>query len=282
MFLLILLLVFVAVASAVYLLVPVLRIHADSYFKQALKQAEADVDSLFLEMQARQILYVTVFCAGFSLLIGLVLSGGNLISALVCAVLGYFLPRYYFKYQRGRRLDRLNDQLVSAIGMLANSLKAGTNFNQALQLVAEEMPAPISQEFALVMREMELGISMPEALDNLSNRVGSEEFELVVRATNIAQETGGNLAEVFERIARTLRDRTNVLGKIRSLTAEGKMQAIFVGFLPLIVGVFMMVFRPDLMMAFVTSVPGILLIILAFILEFMGIYIIKRVITIEV
>jgi tight adherence protein B len=273
---------FICVTLIGYNLTPLLRRRADQFVNLSLKQAEAYLDSLYLEMQAQQVLYAAVIAsiAGFGL--GLLLSYGALFVGIVFAAIGYFLPNFYFKLQRQRRRDKLNEQLVPAIEMLSNALRAGTNFTQALALIPQEMSAPIGQEINIVLREMELGVTQEAALKNLTQRAQSPEYELVVAATNIARETGGNLAETFDRIAKTIRDRNEVLGKVQALTAEGKMQGIFVGLLPLFLGGALMILDPKMMQPMFATPLGYGLIAAVIILEAMGAYFIKKVITIDV
>lgn len=282
MLLLIISLFFTCVTLLAFLLIPLLRSRADHFLSQSLKQAEAYVDSLYMEIQARQVLYAAAMVSLASFLFGLLLTDGSLLPSLLFAVAGYFMPSFYFKLQRQRRRDKLNEQIVSAIEMVSNALRAGVNFTQALALLPQEMPAPIAQEINIVLREMELGLTLEEALKHLIKRVQSEEYELVATATNIARESGGNLAEVFDRIAQTIRDRSQVLGKIRAQTAEGKMQGIFVGFLPLLLGVAMLLLDPEMMKPMFSSLLGYAIIGAVLVLELMGAYFIKKVITVEV
>lgn len=272
---------FLCVALAAYLLTPLLRMRADHLLEQSLKQTEGYLDSLYMDVQAKQVLYVAAMASAAGFLLGLLLSRGSLVAGALLAVAGYFAPSFYFKLQRKRRHEKLNEQIVGAIEMISNALRAGTNFTQALALVPKEMPAPIAQELTLVLREMELGLSLEEALKHLAQRVQSEEYDLVVTATNIARETGGNLAEVFDRIAHTIRSRNEVLGKIQAQTAEGKMQGIFVGALPLLLGAALLVLDPDKVMPMFTTPIGYVMLAAVLFLEGMGAYFIKKVITID-
>jgi len=270
------------IGIATYALLPLLRFRADQFLKQALKQAEANLDALYLEAQARQVLYFTLLSSVLGLLLGLALTDGSKVAGLLFGAAGYFLPKLYFKIQINRRRDRLNSQLVSAIELVSNALKAGTNFTQAIAMIPKEMPAPIAQEFDLVLREMELGVTLDEALNNLVKRVQSEEFGLVVTATNIARESGGNLAEVFDRIAKTIRERNSMLGKIEAMTSEGKMQGIFVGLLPLGLGGALALIDPETIRPLFATPQGRIIIGAVIVMELMGAFFIKKIITIDV
>lgn len=268
---------FICFTLLTYVLSRVLRLQAESI----LKQAESDLDALYLEMKAKQILYVTIAASVFALIFGFIVTK-ILVFAILCGVAGYFLPKLYFRLQHNKRRDKLNSQIVGAIEMLANALKAGTNFIQAMEMITQEMVPPISQEFSLVIREIQLGLKPEEALNNLARRVGSEEFELVVTATNIARETGGNLGEVYDRISETVRSRHTVLGKIKSLTAEGKMQGLFVGALPFIMGGLFTLIDPESMAPMFTTPLGFILLGAVVFLCLIGNFLIRKVSTIDV
>jgi len=276
------LLIFISVTLLIYELIPIFRLRADTFFQQALKQAESDVESLYLHFQAKQVLHLTIICTLAFLVIGLIVSKGSLIFSALMGVSGFFLPKAFFYIQKARRKDKLNAQLVSAIEMLANAMKAGTNLHQALKLIPQEMETPISQEFALLLREMELGLKLEDALNNLVKRTESSEYELVATAINVSRESGGNLAEVFDRIADTIRERFLMLGKIKTLTAEGRMQGLFVGILPFLLGILMMVIDPDKMVPFFTSFIGYILLGVVLLLVLMGTFLIRKITTIEV
>lgn len=276
------LLIFISVTLLIYELIPVFRLRADTFFQQALKQAESDVESLYMHFQAKQVLHLTIICTLTFLVIGLIVSKGSFIFGALMGVSGFFLPKAFFYIQKARRKDKLNAQLVSAIEMLANAMKAGTNLHQALQLIPQEMETPIAQEFAVLLREMELGLKLEDALNNLVKRTESSEYELVATAINVSRESGGNLAEVFDRIADTIRERFLMLGKIKTLTAEGKMQGLFVGVLPFLLGILMMVIDPDKMVPFFTSFIGYILLGVVLLLVLMGTFLIRKITTIEV
>jgi len=276
------LLIFISVTLLIYELIPIFRLRADTFFQQALKQAESDVESLYLHFQAKQVLHLTIICTLAFLVIGLIVSKGSLIFGALMGASGFFLPKAFFYIQKARRKDKLNAQLVSAIEMLANAMKAGTNLHQALKLIPQEMETPISQEFAVLLREMELGLKLEDALNNLVKRTESSEYELVATAINVSRESGGNLAEVFDRIADTIRERFLMLGKIKTLTAEGKMQGLFVGALPFLLGILMMVIDPDKMVPFFTSFIGYILLGVVLLLVLMGTFLIRKITTIEV
>jgi len=154
------------------------------------------------------------------------LAGGRLIlSALIGAIIGAFLPGLYVRNQKGRRLVRFNDQLPDMLNLVVNGLRAGYSTMQAMEAVSKELPPPICDEFKRVVQEMQLGIPMERALENLLRRIPSEDLDFVVTAINVQREVGGNLAEIMDVISYTIRERVRIKGEIRALTA----QAIYSG-----------------------------------------------------
>ena len=149
------------------------------------------------------------------------LAGGRLIlSALIGAIIGAFLPGLYVRNQKGRRLVRFNDQLPDMLNLVVNGLRAGYSTMQAMEAVSKELPPPICDEFKRVVQEMQLGIPMEKALENLLRRIPSEDLDFVVTAINVQREVGGNLAEIMDVISYTIRERVRIKGEIRALTAQ--------------------------------------------------------------
>jgi tight adherence protein B len=142
------------------------------------------------------------------------------IALVVGAVLGFFLPRWYVKRRQGKRLNQFNKQLPDTITLIANALRAGSSFLQAIELVVREARPPISIEFGRVIREVNLGLPFEQALENLVRRVRSEDLELMVTAISIQYTVGGNLAEILDSIAYTIRERVRIKGEIRTLTGS--------------------------------------------------------------
>jgi tight adherence protein B len=168
-------------------------------------------------------LYVIAMVGGG--LIAFMAGGRLLISAGIGAAIGAFLPGMYVRSQKSKRLVRFNDQLPDMLNLVVNGLRAGYSTMQAMEAVSKELPAPICDEFKRVVQEMQLGIPMERALDNLLRRIPSEDLDFVVTAINVQREVGGNLAEIMDVISFTIRERIRIKGEIRSLTA----QAIYSG-----------------------------------------------------
>lgn len=173
---------------------------------------------------------------------------GGIIGALVGAAVGIFIPRFYVKGQQGKRLIRFNEQLGDMLNLMVNGLRAGYSTMQAMEAVSKELPTPISDEFRRVVQEMQLGVPMQRALENLLRRIPSEDLDLVVTAINVQREVGGNLAEILDTISYTIRERVRVKGEIRVLTTQVMYSGRFLSIMPLaVMGILYLLNRPYIM-----------------------------------
>ncbi len=208
---------------------------------------------------------------------------------LVGAVIGFFLPRMYVRRRQGGRLGAFNKQLPDTITLLANALRAGSSFLQAIELVVREARPPISTEFQRVIREINLGLPFEQALENMVRRVRSDDLELMATAISIQYQVGGNLAEILDSIAFTIRERVRIKGEIRTLTAQQRMSGYVVAFLPIGLAGFLFIIAPNFMAPmFDASVSwfglpaGIVLIGVGLFSMFIGFMFIRRIVDIEV
>ena len=190
---------------------------------------------------------------------------------------------------RSGRLGAFNKQLPDTITLIANALRAGSSFLQAIELVVRESRPPISTEFARVIREVNLGLPFDQALENMVRRVRSDDLELMATAISIQHQVGGNLAEILDSIAYTIRERVRIQGEIRTLTAQQRLSGYVVGFLPIGLAGFLFIAAPGFMAPMFLNPPGILglpagVIILLFggFMMFMGFMFIRRIVDIEV
>lgn len=197
------------------------------------------------------------------------------------AALG-FMPRFVYAQLRQRRLRRFEEQLPDALTMLSGALRAGLSLRSAIAQLVIEAPAPLGQEFTLLLREQRLGATLEQSLNGLARRVPTPTTVLTISAMRIASETGGGLAEMLERTANTVRSRLQIEGKIRALTAQGKLQAWIVGLLP--VGLMMVLnqMEPGTMSVLWHTPMGWGALAVIGILEALGIYVIRRIVAIDV
>lgn len=202
--------------------------------------------------------------------------GGNVLAAIPGGLIGYFGPKMYVSRRRSRRLATIEGQLVDALSLSANSLRAGWGFMQAMSQVAHEMPPPISEEFTQLFQEVSVGASQEMAIHNLVQRVPSYDLELVMTAVLIQRQIGGNLAEMLDNIAFTIRERTRLLADIVSLTAESKMSMWLLSLLPIGLLILMAVTQPDYTFPFLTDPRGRVLLVGAGVMELLGVLIMRR------
>ena len=157
----------------------------------------------------------------------------NPIIWIVGGVVGFLLPRFWLNRRKSKRLKAFNAQLADTIMLIANALRAGSSFLQAIELVVRESRPPINVEFGRVIREVNLGLPFDAALENMVRRVRSDDLELMVTAIAIQHQVGGNLAEILDTISHTIRERVRIQGEIRSLTAMQRYSGYLVAFLPI-------------------------------------------------
>ena len=214
---------------------------------------------------------------------------GNPILLLLGAIIGFFIPRFWIRRRQSKRLHAFNKQLPDTITLLANALRAGSSFLQAIELVVRESRPPISLEFGRVIREVNLGLAFEKALENMVRRVRSEDLELMATAISIQYQVGGNLAEILDSIAYTIRERIRIKGEINSLTAQQRMSGYVVAFLPIALGGFLFVIAPDFLapmfdpkVSLVGIPAGVILIGIGLFSMFVGFLIIRKIVDIEV
>ena len=159
----------------------------------------------------------------------------KLLSAIIGISFGIAVPIIYLRSQQGKRLTKFSSQLPDMLNLMVNGLRAGYSTMQALEAVSKEMPAPISDEFRRVVQEMQLGIPMDKALDNLIRRIPSEDLDFVITAINVQREVGGPLAEILDTIAFTIRERIRIKGEIRVMTSQVVMSGRILSGVPFFV-----------------------------------------------
>lgn len=213
----------------------------------------------------------------------------NIVALVVLFLLGGYAPRFYLKYRQGKRLKAFASQLPDTITLLANSLRAGSSFLQGIELVTREARPPISEEFERVVREMQLGLALQPALNNLVRRVASEDLELMVTAIQIQSQVGGNLATVLDTIAHTIRERIRIHGEIQTLTAMQRYSGYVITLLPVGLAALLFVISPSYMVAMVNKPPemlglpmGVVLFIVGLISMGFGYLLIRRIVDIKV
>ena len=204
------------------------------------------------------------------------------LSAVVGAILGYFVPRIWVGRRIGGRLNAFNKQLPDTITLLSNSLRAGSSFLQSIELVSRETPPPMGSEMGRVVREVNLGLGMEEALANMVRRIKSDDLDLMVTAIGVQQQVGGNLAEILDTIAFTIRERVRIKGEIRTLTAQGRYSGYLVAFLPIGIMITLNFINPEFMQPLFTELIGQALLGLGAIMMAIGFFAIQKITDIKV
>ena len=213
----------------------------------------------------------------------------NPLFLLIGIVVGFFLPRFWLARRRNGRLGAFNKQLPDTITLIANALRAGSSFLQAIELVVRETRPPISIEFSRVIREVNLGLPFEQALENMVRRVRSDDLELMATAISIQHQVGGNLAEILDSIAYTIRERIRIKGEIRTLTAQQRLSGYVVAGLPIGLAGFLFVAAPGFMdpmfdaRASIIGLPaGVIVLAFGGVMMFIGFMVIRRIVDIEV
>lgn len=213
--------------------------------------------------------------------------GGGLtaqVFMLLGFIVGVFFPGMYVKRQQKTRLTRFSDQLPDMLTLMVNGIRAGYSTMQAIESISKEMPPPISGEFRRVYQEMQLGIPMETALENLLRRIPSEDLDLVVTAMNVQREVGGNLSEILETITHTIRERIRIKGEIKTLTAQVVYSGRFLALMPVFIsGILWLLNRPYMMQFFLEpKMCGIGILICGAIMIVIGFLVMNKIADIEI
>jgi tight adherence protein B len=214
---------------------------------------------------------------------------GNPLFLLIGGFVGFLLPRFWLGRRKSGRLGAFNKQLPDTITLIANALRAGSSFLQAIELVVRESRPPISTEFGRVIREVNLGLPFDQALENMVRRVRSDDLELMATAISIQHQVGGNLAEILDSIAYTIRERVRIKGEIRTLTAQQRLSGYVVAGLPIGLAAFLFVAAPGFMQPMFANPPsilglpaGVIILMIGGFMMFLGFMFIRKIVDIEV
>ncbi len=263
---------------------------------QSLTRSLARAD---IKMKTGEFILVTIILTIVGGIVGFILSGGlssgperttmqqlaSIPGVIIGAGIGFFLPTLYMRRQQGRRLIKFDNQLADMLSLMVNGLRAGYSIMQALEAVSKELPPPISDEFRRVVQEMQIGIPMDVALENLTRRIPSKDLDLLVTAINVQREVGGNLAEILDTISHTIRERVRVKGEIRILTSQVLTSGRFLAIMPVAVIIIMYFINRQYMMRFfnpATRMFGIPALIIGLFMIITGYFLMQKIAKIEV
>ena len=244
-----------------------------------------EFDSMFQDVTVERAQGWISYAVVGAFLMGL-LAGGGVIGRLIIAtgfgLLGYFLPRALVMYLRYKRLATIDDQLVDALLLMSNALKAGLSLQQAMELVVREMKPPISDEIGRVVKEIHLGMLTDDALRHLRQRVPLEDMRLAVDSILILRETGGNLSETFEVISKTIVERKKVQGKIKTLTAQGMAQGVLICMMPPGLILLFSLMDENYMKPMFNTPIGWAMLSVVFLLDAVGLYMMFKLVQVDV
>ena len=242
-------------------------------FDQKLKRAG-------MSLKGTEFIFIHITLVIVSTLVTFLLTK-NISLVLIIVMVVIFLPFLFINFKTGQRLKKFNEQLPDTLQLVEGALKAGYSLNQSLAMVIEETKPPISEEFKITLSEIRIGLPEKEALENMAGRINSELFSWVVKAINIQREVGGNLAEIMDIIASTIRERDRVLRQIGALTSEGKLSAYVLIGLPIVIAIALSMLNRAYIVVLVTTKMGMGMLALAIVLMIAGIIWILRIVKIE-
>ncbi|MDD4910616.1 MAG: type II secretion system F family protein [Candidatus Omnitrophica bacterium] len=205
--------------------------------QRRMEQYAPKLDRMFLNLPINKIMVLDVLIP-VVLAFGAYLVFRNILAAAAAGFIGLIVPTLVIKQMERIRRQMFSQQLVDALMILSGSLKAGLSLLQAFEALVEEMPAPVSQEFGLVVRENRVGMPLEQSLNNLKKRMPIDELDLINTAILVARESGGDLTDTFSELVTTIRERNKLIGKVNALCIQGKLQGTIMGILPIAFGFF--------------------------------------------
>ena len=198
--------------------------------QQQVEAGDDNLSELYIRLSPEAFFLVRL--AGFIVPFALLFVFTGLILAVVVGVLGFFAPVLALNRLKAKRVRKIELQLVEGLELLGNSLKSGMTLPQATELLVKEFPAPISQEFSLVMAETRLGVDFTDALQNMAERLDSTIVQILASGVSITKRCGGDMTVIFSNIAQTIRERATIEGKLEAVTAQGRFQGMVLGLMP--------------------------------------------------
>ncbi len=246
----------------------------------------AKLDLMFYEISPELCLrYYTFYLVG-TFLLGVLLLwpsvGAGFCFGTFFVIVSWRLPSRTINILHKMRTTKFVHQMVDGLSLMSNAMRSGLNVPQALQLCSDELANPLSQEFILVLSQNKIGTTLEEALGNLAVRMPHDDIEMFTTSVNILKETGGNLAETFETIAYTIRERIKVESKISAMTAQGVMQGVIVVLMPFVLGGLLYAIDPERIGPMFTTVPGWVLLTIMMTLQAVGAFTIWKIVQVKV
>lgn len=246
------------------------------------------LEFLFIDIPQEKVTYILLGCSvgiGCFMFLLFGLFGKWILGIIIGGVLafiGFKAPRMIVDFLVEKRIKAYSGQMVDALQLLSNGIRAGLSVPQAIGMIVDEMPAPISQEFNVILQQNRIGMPLEECFENLAKRVPTEDNDMFVSSVNILRETGGNLAETFDTIVDVIRERVRLQQKIDTYTAQGMFQGMVIGAMPYALGLIYFLQDPNSMTPLFTTVIGLVMLFFAVLFDLAGIYIIMKIVKIKI
>jgi tight adherence protein B len=266
------------IASQIY---PLIQRRLEEWQKKRVEKITPKLDNMFLNVPLPKLILFDILSPVILGVAGFIIFH-SAVAALIAAVFGLGLPLLVITQMERARRQKFNQQLVDSLMVLSGSLRAGLSLLQSFEVLAEEMPPPVSQEFSLVLRENRIGIPLEVSLANLKRRMPTEDLDLIVTAILVARETGGDLTETFNQLIFTIRERSKLIGRLNALTVQARLQGVIMGILPIAFAIFVYSFNPRFFDIMLKNETGRMLLGAAFILEVLGIFFIRKFSTVDI
>jgi len=274
-------LVFVSLVLVGYVLMSSSTEAFETHSQSLASSTESKLRGLFLFADTRRLVVFYVI-ALVGVPVSLLVFGQGIIIALIGLAVVAVTPRLLLKQLAKRRRTHINEALPDALAQIAGAMRVGSTFTSAMQSMVEEETGPLGQEFGLLLREQRLGSRLEEALDNLGERVQSEEMDLVISAALISQEVGGNLAEILQRLSVTIRRKLEMEGKVRALTSQGVLQGRVVTALPFLIMFALLAIEKEAMQPIFSSLLGWCFLAVMIVMQIVGSIMINKIVKIEI
>jgi tight adherence protein B len=281
LFLIVLSIVFVCVAIIAWVFVQKGEHFWGEYEDVFMETSSASLGDMFLFVDTKRLFLYNIIAIIIIPLISYMMFGSLTTSAIVLAII-MILPFRLYRRMKKKRLKMIEEQLPDALIMISGNLASGGSLNMALDAVVKNQPAPLSQEFMLFTREQRIGVEFDKSLRNMERRIPNQDFIMFTSALKISREVGGDLGDVINTLANTLRRKATMEGKIESLTSQGKMQGIVMTGLPIMIGAILFFIEREAMEKLFTTTTGWIVLCIIIVMEVLGYFFISKVTTIDV
>lgn len=251
-----------------------------SGWKIASEKLEGELAAAGIQISGEEYLRIWVMVTFLPALV-LIWMGVSVITAFAMMVLGLLIPPLLVGNARKKRAALFDKQLGEALLIMSNSLRAGYTFQQSMESIARDMQPPLSDEFKIVIREIDMGASMETALKHMVERTKNDDVKILVSAVLISSQVGANLADVLDNISGTIKGRLEMKEQIKVLTAQGRLSGIIVGAIPIVLFLVLMIINPTYIGSFIATPIGIGMLMIGIVMEVVGFIVINRIIDIK-